>query len=82
MDPFEQPPSPAKNFLGGSGCGCGCLGMILALVGVVFIGALSFGYVSYQSAGTIYVTSGISLATGALLVVIGVLLWVISVVVD
>lgn len=82
MDPFEQPPSPAKNFLGGGGCGCGCLGLILMLIALVFVGALSMGYIAARSAGTVYLLSGIGVVVGALLLVLGVLMWVVSVVLE
>lgn len=82
MDPFEQPPSPAKNFLGGSGCGCGCLGSIVGIVAVVFIAALSMGYISQQSAGTVYLGSGVGITVAVGLVVLGVVMWLVSVLLD
>ncbi len=82
MDPFEQPPSPAKNFLGGGGCGCGCLGLLMVLVAAVFVGALSMGYLAASSAGTVYIGAGLGTVVGLLLVAIGVVMWIVSVVLD
>ena len=66
----------------GGGCGCGCLGLLLFLVSAVFVTALYLGYLSAQSAGTVYVVAGIGATFGLLLLVLGVLMWVVSVVLD
>lgn len=82
MDPFEQPPSPAKNFLGGGGCGCGCLGLLMVLIAVVFAGAIYLGYIAPASVGTVGLFSAITITVGLLVTLFGVLLWVVSVVLD
>lgn len=82
MDPFEQPPSPAKNFIGGGGCGCGCLGLIIMLIASVFMGAMYLGYLATESAGSVWITGAIGLTSGALLLVMGVVMWIVSVVLD
>jgi hypothetical protein len=82
MDPFEQPPSPAKNFLGGGGCGCGCLGLLMVLVALVFGGALYSGAISTASAGSVWLFCAIAITVGLLTTLLGVLLWIVSIVLD
>ena len=83
MDPFEKPPSPAKNFLGGGGCGCGCVGLLLMLFTGVFLTAYNMRYIQPESATyMIYYPAGFTILAGLVMVGLGFILWIGSVLVD
>lgn len=82
MDPFEPPPSPMKNFVGGGGCGCGCIGMLVVLVAGVGLAAVPVGFFPETYAPTMGMLSAAGVITGALLAVLGGAMWTASLFLD
>lgn len=81
MDDLQEA-SLVKNLAGGGGCGCGCLGLLIALVGFVLMGAVPLGLAEASGAGAAWAAGIGALVAGALLFGLGAVVYVISLVLD
>lgn len=78
MEPYEVPPSPMKNFVGGGGCGCGCIGMLVVLAAGMGVAAVPLQFFSPEWASTAGMLSAAGVACGVVLAVLGGAMWVAS----